>query len=114
MSTDQDSRARTHLANERTFLAWFRTGLALMALGIAADQFLGNDLRSGAVVVLLATTLIGAGAALVLFGLYRYRRNRLRIDQNTFEPALTSVDIATAAALAAALIAVVFVWVVRT
>ena len=27
---------RFSLANERTFLAWFRTGITLLALGIAA------------------------------------------------------------------------------
>ena len=32
---DVDSRARTHLANERTFLAWLRTGLALLAGAVA-------------------------------------------------------------------------------
>ena len=29
---DEESRTRTHLANERTFLAWFRTGITLIAL----------------------------------------------------------------------------------
>ena len=38
--TDPDSRARTHLANERTFLAWLRTGLGLIVLGLAAAQFM--------------------------------------------------------------------------
>jgi len=38
--TELESRARTHLANERTFLAWLRTGIALISLGLAAAQFL--------------------------------------------------------------------------
>lgn len=33
-----DSLARDHLANERTFLAWSRTGMAFVALGVAVDQ----------------------------------------------------------------------------
>ena len=41
--TDPDSRARTHLANERTFLAWLRTGLALIVLGIGAAQFVSQE-----------------------------------------------------------------------
>ena len=33
------SIARDHLASERTFLAWLRTGLGLVALGIAVERF---------------------------------------------------------------------------
>jgi putative membrane protein len=36
----QDPDYRFSLANERTFLAWIRTALALMAGGLAATQFL--------------------------------------------------------------------------
>ena len=33
------STARDHLASERTFLAWLRTGLGFIALGIAVERF---------------------------------------------------------------------------
>lgn len=33
------STARDHLASERTFLAWLRTGLGFIALGIAIERF---------------------------------------------------------------------------
>ncbi|MEV4709849.1 DUF202 domain-containing protein [Micromonospora sp. NPDC049374] len=48
---------RFSLANERTFLAWLRTGLALIAGGLAAAQFLPNlalvHLREAIAVALL-------------------------------------------------------------
>ncbi|GIJ07024.1 membrane protein [Micromonospora andamanensis] len=48
---------RFSLANERTFLAWLRTGLALIAGGLAAAQFLPTlslvHLREAIAVVLL-------------------------------------------------------------
>jgi putative membrane protein len=50
---------RFSLANERTFLAWLRTALALIGGGFAVDQFL-PDLR-WAVRAGLAFALIGAG-----------------------------------------------------
>lgn len=48
---------RFSLANERTFLAWLRTGLALIGGGFAVDQFppqLHGSLRLAFTVVLLA------------------------------------------------------------
>ncbi|KAK8073832.1 hypothetical protein PG994_004731 [Apiospora phragmitis] len=39
------SVARDHLASERTFLAWMRTGLGFVALGIAVERFSQLDLE---------------------------------------------------------------------
>ncbi|MEU6121648.1 DUF202 domain-containing protein [Streptomyces sp. NPDC047123] len=50
---------RFSLANERTFLAWLRTALALIGGGFAVDQFL-PDLRWGWRIG-LALALLGAG-----------------------------------------------------
>lgn len=69
--TDPDSRARTHLADERTFLAWLRTGLGLIVLGLAATQFIEVDhlLIPGLRVVSdFATVLVIGGTAIVLIG----------------------------------------------
>ena len=33
------SIARDHLANERTYLAWLRTGVTLMGVGVALVKF---------------------------------------------------------------------------
>jgi putative membrane protein len=55
---------RFSLANERTFLAWIRTGLALIAGGLAVAQFLPplpvRHLREAFAVALL---LLGGGVA---------------------------------------------------
>ncbi|MGW4032175.1 YidH family protein [Streptomyces sp. NPDC004838] len=55
---------RFSLANERTFLAWLRTALALIAGGFAVEQFL-PDLR-WAVRVGLALVLLAAGVLCAL------------------------------------------------
>ena len=52
---------RFSLANERTFLAWLRTGLALIAAGVAIDVLdvsLGDAETRAAAVVLLALGMI--------------------------------------------------------
>ncbi|MCY0938687.1 YidH family protein [Streptomyces sp. H34-S4] len=55
---------RFSLANERTFLAWIRTALALVGGGFAVDQFL-PDLR-WAVRAGMAFALLAVGAACAL------------------------------------------------
>src|SRR5262249_24707037 len=111
---DPDSRARTHLANERTFIAWFRTGVAMIALGIAAAQFLSHDAFGGVPVVrVLATLLVVGGTVLVCVGAVRYTTGRVRIDAAAFRPAHWSIVVTTVAAVVTGLIAIVFVWVLQ-
>jgi putative membrane protein len=96
---DPDSRARSHLANERTFLAWLRTGLALIVVGIGAAQFLELDLNlipGVRIVSDFAGVLIVVGTLTVIVGRARYMQNRERIDTAQFQPAGRSVTIATA------------------
>ncbi len=58
------------LANERTFLAWQRTSLTLIAAGIAVAQLLD---KSGDF-LWLGVLLVVAGAAAAVSGYQRYRR----------------------------------------
>jgi putative membrane protein len=71
------NQARDHLANERTYLAWLRTALAVMVFGLAIAQF-SSRARAHAVLaglVLLATGLAGLGYATV-----HYRQVSARIN----------------------------------
>ncbi|TCB95612.1 DUF202 domain-containing protein [Micromonospora zingiberis] len=55
---------RFSLANERTFLAWLRTGLALVAGGLAAAQFLPTmSLRHLREAISVALLLLGGAVA---------------------------------------------------
>jgi putative membrane protein len=63
---------RFTLANERTFLAWNRTALALIAGGLAVEQFLH---AGRAVRLVLALPMIVLGAALALASYSRWRDN---------------------------------------
>lgn len=61
------------LANERTFLAWLRTGLALVAGGVALDQFVA--VASGSELVRwLSIATIGLGAVIGIVGIVRWRQ----------------------------------------
>ncbi|MEU1287729.1 DUF202 domain-containing protein [Kitasatospora sp. NPDC005856] len=63
---------RFSLANERTFLAWFRTGLALMAASLAVAQFAAPHAR-GTTGAVLGAVLAAVGALLCTTAYFRWR-----------------------------------------
>ena len=71
VGTDPDYRFS--FANERTFLAWIRTALALIAAGVAVDAF-PLDV-SAAVQRTLAALLTGAGVVSALLGWVQWARS---------------------------------------
>jgi putative membrane protein len=60
----REETLRLHQANERTMLAWIRTGIALMAFGFAIARF-GVFLRQVASLGQVAVHLHGVGSAWV-------------------------------------------------
>ena len=69
---EREPDVRFTYANERTFLAWNRTALALIATGVAATQLLPRfDVEFGR--RMLGLPLIALGAVLALTS-YRYWR----------------------------------------
>ena len=99
------NRARDHLANERTFLAWVRTGAAIVVFGFAIGRFSiamrqltalqGHPVRTAGISVWMGACTIVAGVMLVVAGLARYRKTRAQLDAGTFEPAGFVVDLIT-------------------
>ena len=101
---------RFTLANERTFLAWIRTALALLAGGIAieaftSDLFLEPVRKSLAVLLLLLGMLLSAGAAVRWIRVERSMRNKTPLPLPLIVPLL-----AGAGALAAAVVLVFVLW----
>jgi putative membrane protein len=68
----QEPDPRFSLANERTFLAWVRTALAMFAGGIALHAL--EVPSTGWVRTLLVVALIGLGGLLCVFALVRWAR----------------------------------------
>jgi putative membrane protein len=70
-----DATRRTRLANERTYLAWWRTGLTAFAVSLGAGKLvpaLTDETRWPYVVVGVGFALLG-----VAFVAYGFRRQRL-------------------------------------
>jgi putative membrane protein len=94
-----DPDYRFTLANERTFLAWFRTALALIAGGVAVVQLVPAFAFPGARHV-LGVLLTVAGGGLSLAALLRWRRVQAAMRRGedlppTWIPVVLAVGLAT-------------------
>jgi len=113
-----------HAANERTFLAWVRTGIAVTAFGFVIEKFNlfllamanGNDAGGGRRIILerlsgpvgryegLVLILIGLG--LIIAAAVRFIRvRRLICDQDTHGPDSYAPELVLSAVLALAIAA---------
>ena len=95
---------RFTLANERTLLAWLRTGLALVAGGVAVATYAPDlGVGWGSAAVAFALVLIGLGTAVA--GYSRWRANERAISTDAPLPA-SRLAPAVTAALAAVMVVV--------
>jgi putative membrane protein len=99
---------RFSLANERTFLAWIRTGLALVAGGLVVAQFLPElwltHLRE---VLAIALMLLGGAVALRAFNHWLRTERAIRLDEDLPQsrfPVLLAVAVALGASLLVAVV----------
>jgi putative membrane protein len=101
--TNNPNRARDHLANERTFLAWVRTGVATIVFGFAVGRFSiairellqaqGKQPATPGITAWLGMVATIGGVLLILAGLSRYKKTTVQLDSDTFEPAGFVIDI---------------------
>ncbi|MFL4949875.1 YidH family protein [Streptomyces sp. MMS24-I31] len=96
------SRARDHLANERTYLAWLRTGISMAALGVAVAKLIGDR---GVRAVVAGILLVIAGLLLSIYGTMRYRSVGRQLEAGVFAPARSRIVIAMTLVTLVALLA---------
>ena len=85
-----------HLANERTLLAWVRTGIGIMAFGFVVVKFslfvrqislvLGNpaDIPQYGYTAPVGILLVATGSLSLLLALFRYRQTARQLEQGRF------------------------------
>lgn len=105
---DAEPDYRFTLANERTFLAWIRTALALLAAGVAADELIGGGTGNIDHSV-LAVTCVVVATVLSLGAFFRWRRLQAAMRRNDPLPPATIVRVTVAGVCLIALVCVVVV-----
>jgi putative membrane protein len=105
----EEPDVRFTYANERTFLAWNRTALALVATGVAATQLLPrfDDLPGGRKIIGLPLIALGALLSLVSYRQWYRNQRAMRLG----EP-LPPSNLSAVLAIGIAVVAVVAVTVV--
>jgi len=92
---------RVHMANERTFLAWIRTSIGIMAFGFVVEKsalfmkqmaiILGKSTIENIIPPshgyssIIGIFLVGLGTLLVLLAFIRYKKFERQIDTDTFQ-----------------------------
>ena len=115
---------RVHMANERTFLAWIRTSIGIMAFGFVVEKFAlflkqlsiileqsttGNTLPpSHGYSAIIGIFLVGLGTLLVLLAFVRYKKIERQIDSDTFQPSSILDIILTVSVLAVGIFLVTY------
>lgn len=94
---------RVHMANERTFLAWIRTSIAIMAFGIVIERFafflkqmlyisgktaVGETASSSDFIYssILGIILVLLGALMGALSFIRYKKVERQINEDTYRP----------------------------
>ena len=90
--------ATDHLANERTFLAWIRTSIALMGFGFVIVKFalfirqisiaLGEKvvIQSKGYSAMIGVYMVALGAIMALLAYLRYRNIEKQLNNNVYFP----------------------------
>ncbi|MBB5395182.1 YidH family protein [Mucilaginibacter sp. AK015] len=108
--------ASDHLANERTFLAWIRTSIALMGFGFVVVKFSlfvrQLSLAVGAKVItpahgfsgIIGMALVAVGALTAMIGYLRYKRIEKQLLDQAFYPQSRLLLVLTAGVIGASLL----------
>ena len=101
---ESEPDVRFTFANERTFLAWNRTALALIATGVAATQLLPKfDVAFGRRLLGLPLIALGAVLAVTSYRYWRQNQDALRRGEPLLRspmPLVLSIGIGVVAVIA--------------
>ncbi len=117
---DDQILAREHLANERTFLAWVRTGIAIMAFGfivVKSSMFVEERVAAGAeetvipgelLTAVVGIILVFAGSLISTVSYFRYRQTKKQLRQGIYHHSSAILLIVTLSVLLVSALLIVY------
>jgi putative membrane protein len=96
METNKKNKTNEHLSNERTFLAWVRTSIGIMAFGFVVVKFslfvrqvgivLGKQIASQqhGFSNIIGIVLVAAGSSSLIISFVQYKRTEKQINNGNF------------------------------
>jgi putative membrane protein len=122
---DSSERSQQYLANQRTFLSWVRTSIALIGLGFAIERFsiflqqfrlIADPDAAGNVAsstvdeysALVGIGMIVVGTGLVVYALKNYLESNKTIASGKYAPKNAIVYTASAAIIGLGIIMIIF------
>lgn len=124
---------RVHMANERTFLAWIRTSIGIMAFGFVVEKFAlfvrqfshfismsglpgeksalpPMPMPSKEVSSFFGVGLVGLGALMGLLAFIRFKKVERQIEEDTYRPSRILDTLLTLAILAIGFFLVIYLY----
>ena len=105
---NQNPNISNHLANERTFLAWIRTSVGLMAFGFVVVKFslfvrqvsslLGKEnlIQNRGYSAIVGIILVAVGMITSVLSYARYRKTKKQISEGNYNHSMILLTVITA------------------
>jgi putative membrane protein len=106
--TKQHGNPSDHLANERTFLAWIRTSIGIMAFGFVVVKFSlfvkqismilgkGNAIQNRGYSTIVGIILVAVGTVTSVLSYMRYRQTAKQLKQGDYTHSSLLITVLTA------------------
>ncbi|MFJ7637456.1 YidH family protein [Peribacillus sp. NPDC097206] len=96
MDKNQLKYAQQHLANERTFLAWIRTVIAIVGVGFLTTSLhftigVYRDARIDLISIVLGMFTCFLGLVITILATVSYLQKKKQINEETFKPSSAQV-----------------------
>ena len=86
---------RTHLANERTFLAWLRSAVVLLGVGLGAIALGTGNTESAALAFALGGITVVTAIVMVLWAYTSFYNTIVDIEKQSYSPPRRLVTVAS-------------------